>query len=126
VTPSAIEPIQEPNFRATGQFDDDARLNVRLWGNADQRGNTLLDAFLQAADQQAVAAGIKEVIVDFRELEFMNSSCLKALVTWLRRAREHAPEERYAIRFLHEPQTHWQMRSFSALAAFGRGVLTIE
>ena len=125
MTPSAIEPIQEPNFRATGQFDD-ARLNVHLWGNADQRGNTLLDSFLQAADQQAVAAGVKEIVVDFRELEFMNSSCLKALVTWLRRAREHAPEERYAIRFLHEPQAHWQMRSFSALAAFGRGVLTIE
>jgi hypothetical protein len=125
VTPSAIDPIQEPNFRATGVFDD-ARLNVRLWGNADQRGNTLLDSFLQAADQQAVAAGVKEIVVDFRELEFMNSSCLKALVTWLRRAREHAPEQRYAIRFVHEPQAHWQIRSFSALAAFGRGVLTIE
>ena len=125
MTPSAIEPIQEPNFRATGQFAD-ARLDVHLWGNADQRGNTLLDSFLQAADQQAVAAGVKEIVVDFRELEFMNSSCLKALVTWLRRAREHAPEERYAIRFVHEPQAHWQIRSFSALAAFGRGVLTIE
>ena len=125
MTPSAIEPIQEPNFRVTGQFDD-ARLNVRLWGNADQRGNTILDGFLQAADRQAVAAGVKEIVVDFRELEFMNSSCLKALVTWLRRAREHAPEQRYAIRFVHEPQAHWQMRSFSALAAFGRGVLTIE
>ena len=50
---------------------------------------------------------------------------LKALVTWLRRAREHAPEQRYAIRFVHEPQAHWQIR-ISALAAFGRGVLTIE
>jgi len=27
---------------------------------------------------------------------------------------------------VHDPQAHWQMRSFSALAAFGRGVLTIE
>ena len=110
MTPSAIEPIQGRNFRATGQFDD-ARLNVWLWGNADQRGNTLLDTFLQAADQQAVAAGVKEIVVDFRELEFMNSSCLKALVTWLRRAREHAPEERYAIRFVHEPQAHWKIRA---------------
>ena len=123
--PSPLEPIQEPDFRATGTFDD-TRLNVRLWGNADQRGNTILDGFLQAADRQAVAAGIKEVVVDFRELLFMNSSCLKALVTWLRCVREHPPEQRYAIRFLHEPEAHWQMRSFSALAAFGRGVLTIE
>ena len=125
MTPSALDPIQEQDFRATGSFDD-ARLNVHMWGNADQRGNTLLDGFLQAADRQAVAAGIKEVVVDFRELVFMNSSCLRALVTWLRRAQEHPPEQRYAIRFVHEPEAHWQMRSFSALAAFGRGVLTIE
>jgi len=125
VTPLPLEPIREPDFSATGQFDG-SRLSVRLWGNADQRGNTLLDAFLQAADRQSVAARIKEVVVDFRELVFMNSSCLKALVTWLRRVQEHPPEQRYAIRFLHEPEAHWQMRSFSALAAFGRGVLTIE
>ena len=125
MTPSALEPIQEPDFRATGQFDD-ARLNVWLWGNADQRGNTLLDAFLQAADRQAVAAGIKEIVVDFRELEFMNSSCLKALVTWLRRAQEH--RARAALRDPLRARAAGALadRSFSALAAFGRGVLTIE
>jgi hypothetical protein len=125
VTPSPLDPIQEPDFRATGIFDD-TRLDVWLWGNADHRGNTVLDGFLRAADGRAVAAGVKEVVVDFRELVFMNSSCLKALVTWLRRVQEHSPEQRYAIRFVHDPQAHWQMRSFSALAAFGRGVLTIE
>ena len=125
MTPSPLDPIQEQDFRATGDFDD-ARLNLRLWGNADQRSNTLLDGFLQDADRQTVAAAIKEVVVDFRELVFMNSSCLKALVTWLRRVQEHPPAQRYAIRFLHEPEAHWQIRSFSALAAFGRGVLTIE
>jgi hypothetical protein len=57
---------------------------------------------------------------------FMNSACLKSLVTWLRRVQERPLASRYSIRFLHEPEAHWQMRSFSALVAFGRGVLTVE
>ena len=56
----------------------------------------------------------------------MNSACLKSLVTWLRRVQERPLASRYSIRFLHEPEAHWQMRSFSALVAFGRGVLTVE
>lgn len=51
---------------------------------------------------------------------------LKALVTWLRRVRERPLQQRYTIRFLHQPELHCQMGSFSALAAFGRGLLTIE
>ena len=125
MTPAALEPIKESDFSATGEFEG-TRLTVRLWGNADQRGNTLFDGFLRVADRQSLAAGVTEVVVDFRELVFMNSSCLKALVTWLRRVQERPPEERYAIRFLQEREAHWQARSFSALAAFGRGLLTIE
>jgi len=44
----------------------------------------------------------------------MNSSCLKALVTWLRRVREHLLEQRYTIRFLHQPELHWQMQLLRA------------
>jgi hypothetical protein len=125
MTAAALEPIEESEFTAKGEFNDN-RLTVHLWGNADQRGRTRFDAFLEAVDRQSMATGVKEVVVDFRELAFMNSSCLKALVTWLRRVQERPSEQQYAIRFLQEPEAHWQIRSFSALAAFGRGVLTVE
>ena len=125
MTATALEPIDESEFRAQGQFEDN-RLSVYLWGNADHRGTTLIDAFLSAADRESVAAGVKEVVVDFRQLMFMNSACLKSLVTWLRRVQERPPERQYAIRFLQEPEAHWQVRSFSALTAIGRGVLTVE
>ena len=121
----ALETIEDEGFRATGELAE-TRLTLHLSGQADPRSNARLEGFLQAADGQAVAAGVKEVAVDFRRLEFMNSSCLKSLVSWLRRVQERPPEQRYAIRFLHEPESHWQIRSFSALAAFGRGILTIE
>jgi hypothetical protein len=125
MTVAALEPIDESEFRAKGQFEDN-RLSVYLWGNADQSGITPFGVFLEGVDREAVAAGVKEVVVDFRELMFMNSACLKWLVTWLRRVQERPPERQYAIRFLQEPEAHWQVRSFSALVAFGRGVLKVE
>src|SRR5262245_1932695 len=124
MTAAALQ-IDESEFRAKTQVEDN-RLTVYLWGNADQRGRSLFDTFLEAVDRESVAAGVKEVVVDFRELMFMNSACLKSLVTWLRRVQERPPERQYAIRFLQEPEAHWQIRSFSALVAFGRGVLTVE
>jgi hypothetical protein len=125
VTPQPLDPITEPDFTANGQFED-ARLAVRLWGNADMRVKARLDTFLDEADRQMVAGGVKEVVVDFRELVFMNSSCLKALVTWLGRVQDRPANQRYAIRFLKEPAAHWQKRSFNALVAFASEVLTIE
>jgi hypothetical protein len=120
-----VAPIEDADFRATSTLDG-ARLTLRLEGQADPRSNARIDVFLLEAHQQAVAAGLKEVVVDFRPLAFMNSSCLKSLVTWLRRVQESPPEARYAIRFLHDPESHWQIRSFSALVAFGKGFLTVE
>jgi hypothetical protein len=125
VTPQPLDPIAESDFNASGQFEE-ARLALRLWGNADMRVKARLDTFLDEADRQSVAAGVKEVVVDFRELVFMNSSCLKALVTWLGRVQDRPANQRYAIRFLKEPAAHWQKRSFNALSAFASEVLTIE
>jgi hypothetical protein len=125
VTPYPLNPIEEPDFTATGQFEG-TRLAMRLWGNADMRVKTRLDVFLDEADRQSVAANVTEVVVDFRELVFMNSSCLKALVTWLGRVQDRPVDQRYAVRFLKEPAAHWQKRSFNALSAFANEILTIS
>jgi hypothetical protein len=125
MTPFPLEPIEAPDFTATGRFEE-ARLALRLWGHADLGAKTSLDRFLDAADRQSVAAGVKEVVVDFRELVFMNSSCLKALVTWLNRVQDRPADQRYSIRFLKEPDALWQTRSFRALTAFAGAILTVE
>jgi hypothetical protein len=125
VTPLPLDPIEDKDFTATGKFED-RRLALRMWGYADLPAKAHLDVFLDAADQRSLAAGIREVVVDFRELVFMTSSCLKALVTWLGRVQERPAEQRYAVRFLREPTAHWQTRSFGALVAFASEVLTVE
>lgn len=124
MTPISLTPIEEGDFTASGQLEGE-RISLRLWGNADMRVKARIDTFLEEADSKAVAAGVKEVVVDFRELVFMNSSCLKALVTWLGKVQDRPVNERYAVRFVREPAAHWQKRSFNALVAFASEVLTI-
>jgi hypothetical protein len=124
-TPSPPEPIEEADFAATAHFDG-ARLVLQLRGQADQRTGVRLGTFFDAADTAAVAASSKEMVVDFRACAFMNSSGLKAVVTWLVRAKNHPPDRRYTIRFLHAPELHWQIRSFTALQACGGGLVAID
>ena len=66
-----------------------------------------------------------EVVADFRELVFMNSSCLKEFVRWIAQVEER-PEEHYRIRFLSAPDAQWQSRSLQALRAFAPNLVTIE
>jgi hypothetical protein len=124
VTPNSLTPIDEGDFKASGQLESE-RVALQLWGNADMRVKARLDTLLEEVDNKAVAAKVKEVVVDFRELVFMNSSCLKALVTWLGKVQDRPVAERYAVRFVKEPAAHWQKRSFNALVAFASEVLTI-
>jgi hypothetical protein len=64
--------------------------------------------------------------VDFRELEFMNSSCFKCFVTWLGIVQDLEPTRQYKIVFASNRELHWQRRSLNALRCFAMGVVTIE
>ena len=121
----AVTPIVDNEFMARSELDG-ARLRLHLWGNADMRAKEPLDRFLAAVDDRAVANATEEVVVDLRELVFMNSSCLKAVVTWLGRIQERATPQRYHVRFLKEPAAHWQVRSLHALVAFAPEIVRVE
>ena len=121
----AIDPIVDDEFAARGELQD-GRVSLQLWGNADLRVKDRLDAFLQQADRLAVEAPVQEVAVDFRQLDFMNSCCLKALVTWLNKVQERPSAEQYHVVFLKAPAAHWQDRSLHALVTFAPGMIRIE
>jgi hypothetical protein len=73
-----------------------------------------------------VEAAVQEVVVDFRRLDFMNSSCLKALVTWLGKVQERPIAEQYQVVFLKAPAAHWQARSLHALVTFAPSMIRVE
>ncbi len=112
----------------TGELDGNASRDGDLVllvfsGNADSRVDTQLEAFLQGVHAELVGETIRQVDVDIRELEFLNSSCFKGFITWIVQVRRMPPESRYKIRFISSAKYPWQKRSLHAISFFGGGDL---
>lgn len=120
-----FEGVDVGEFHAHARKQND-KITLLLKGTADLRVQESLDAFLKRADACARAENTGEVVVDVRSLEFMNSSCFKAFVSWIGRLQELAPEAQYRIRFLSDQRMLWQRRSLHALSCFAVNLISIE
>ena len=118
-------PIQAPELEATVTVEDGGLL-VSLAGTADLRVTDAVETLLAGVHQRATAGAVREVRVDLRSLEFMNSSCFKSFVTWISQVQDLPEPEQYRIRFLSSPAILWQRRSLNALSCFAAQLVTIE
>lgn len=99
---------------------------VTFRGTADTTIVKELDEFLADVHTSIQEQRLTEVVVDFRELEFMNSSCFKSFITWLVTMRREPVQNHYSIRFYSARAHHWQKRSLHAFGHFGGELVTIE
>ncbi|MBK8264392.1 MAG: hypothetical protein IPK80_24000 [Nannocystis sp.] len=99
---------------------------VSFLGTADAQVDAQLEGFLGQVHAMIEREPVAEVIADLRHLEFMNSSCFKAFVTWLVAVRRLPRASQYRIRFRASERHHWQKRSLHALSYFGGDLITIE
>ncbi len=105
---------------------DQSTLTARLIGSAENESKAFLDAYLKAIHDLATADAVREVVVDMRGLEFMNSSCIKAFVSWIGVVQDSPKEHQYRLRFLSDSKKDWQSRSLKALACFAADLITVE
>lgn len=104
----------------------DAVLTLSLHGTADVQAEPALNELLGRVHAESQQAGAREVVVDMRALEFMNSSCFKSFITWIVAVRRLPATDRYNIRFLSSAAMHWQKRSLHALGYFGGDLVRVE
>ena len=103
---------------------DGGKLTVSFVGTGDVAAIEVLGAYLKQVHAEAERLHLTEVTCDFRKLSFMNSSCFKAFVVWIDTVKNTAPS--YRIRFLTDPEMHWQRRSLEALRRLATGVVSVE
>lgn len=125
MTTALLPQITETDFTAVARVESDA-MSVRLSGTADLNVKTQLDDFLSAVHTRAAAQPLAEVSMDLRSLEFMNSSCLKALVSWISAVQDQPEGARYRITFISNPDLHWQRRSLNALSRIAGDIVSIH
>ena len=97
---------------------------VRFSGNGDADAVPFLDEFLKKLHEELLMKTAIDVRVDLGELYFMNSSCLKAFVSWIHKVNTNGRP--YAIRLLMNSRQQWQMRSLATLKRLAPAVVTIE
>ena len=122
---SRVEGISLRDFSAT-VTEGEAVLVTKLVGNADMAAKEGLDGLLPRLHDRALETSTREVVIDMRELEFMNSSCFKSFVTWISALSELEPEKQYKIKLQSKPELHWQRRSLHALRCFAVDLISIE
>ncbi len=110
-------------FACTPRFDD-GKLSVTFSGTGDVAAIEILASYLQRVHGEAERLSLSEVTCDFRKLSFMNSSCFKAFVVWIDTVKNAARV--YRIRFLTDPDMHWQRRSLEALRRLATSVVSVE
>ena len=121
---SELEKVPVGSFVAEA-IPDGLDIHVRLAGTADLTVKQQLDRVLRDVHVQMLETHGAQVSVDVSAVEFMNSACLKAFVTWV--SSVHAMEEgRYQITFLFRPDVWWQRRSLRPIVAIGDGVASIS
>jgi hypothetical protein len=101
-------------------------LRATISGNASINSRVALDRFLVSVHQDACQRALRRVVMDFRQLAFLNSSCLKSLVTWILAIKDLPPERRYQVTFLSSLELNWQQRSLFAISSLALELVTIE
>lgn len=97
---------------------------VRLAGTGEAEGAAVLGRFLGLLHDQALSQELREVTLELEELEFINSSCLKAMVAWIYKVdTEGRP---YTIRLVRDASMHWQKTSLATLQRLAPDVVVIE
>src|SRR5687767_9876504 len=96
MTPIDKAEVAVTDFSASLKHDPAGKeLWAILRGTADMRIWATLKTYLDRVHDEAVKSRVTRVSVDFRTLEFMNSSCFKNFVAWLTKVHAMPQEQRY-------------------------------
>jgi hypothetical protein len=120
-----IPNIDANDLRAAPTYTD-GQLSLAFTGSADSRSQGAIEAMLDKVHAEALRLRVPEVAVDFRDCDFVNSSCFKAFVVWLEQIQELEEPQQYRLRFFSDDTKAWQRRSLQALSCFAIELVHIE
>ena len=116
--------VHNDDFHGEGSHQDGV-MSVRVIGVADYAAVDALEQLLHDVHTECVRASVKQMSIDLRRLEFMNSSCFKCLVSWITALNELPAAQQYKVTLLSNPQMHWQKRSLHSLQCFAEDLITV-
>ena len=107
--------------------DDGPDILIKFKGDIDMEDpGVVLDPFFNKLHAGMISQNIKEVKADFKELNFLNSSGIKAVAKWIMKLTELNNRQKYSIRILYNRDITWQVTSLPTLNFLVPGVVKVE
>lgn len=98
--------------------EESSTLKIIFTGEIDTSNNSaILSTIIEKVHQIAVDNNISVVETDIRELTFLNSAGIKAIVNWIFKILEMPGDSRYTIIFLKNQDILWQKISIESLTS---------
>jgi hypothetical protein len=119
-------PMVDDQDFAARLISDESSLRVSMKGTADLTVQKRLETFLDTVHNFATEHATTVVFVDLSQLEFMNSSCLKGVVTWVLAVQAAPLERKYRITFIADPAARWQHRTLQTLVGVAPGIVSVQ
>lgn len=116
--------VSGEDFTGAAHHENQA-MTAWLKGNADYSALDALEMLLARTHSEATRLKVQEIVVDLKQLEFMNSSCFKCFLSWISDIQELEPERQYKVKFLSNPRLHWQKRSLHSLRCFAVELISV-
>jgi len=99
---------------------------LSLTGNISLRDPAELNAFFDQVHDELRSRGVRQVAVDVRELQFINSTGFKPLIYWVNRITELDAPAQYQVRVLSSSKRRWQGSFLTALTCFAPALVSVE
>jgi hypothetical protein len=100
---------------------------VTIVGEIDmQDPSIILDPLFDKIHKGAMASGLKLVNFDLRQLNFLNSSGIKAIAKWIMNLSSAPADKKYVIKILQNKSISWQTTSLPTLTFLVPGAVQLE
>jgi hypothetical protein len=119
--------IEEINTNRINITVSDTPEGVQLTFKGDidmQDPSTILDPLFEKVHKGANEKGFTQIQVDFKELNFLNSSGIKAVAKWIMKIADSG--KKYSIKLLHNREITWQATSLPTLTFLVPGAVKVE
>ncbi|MBN2535531.1 MAG: hypothetical protein JXB88_21815 [Spirochaetales bacterium] len=121
-----IEPVSEERI-TINVLDNPNGITVKFTGDIDMEDpSIILDPLFEKVHDGVLENNYKEVIADFRELNFLNSSGIKAVAKWIMKLSEVDDTQKYIIKIVHNKDITWQVTSLPTLTFLVPGAVQVE
>lgn len=101
----------------------DLQDRVSFSGSGETGGVDVLRDFIDRLHDATMKAGLTEISVDMVDLTFINSSCLKVLVSWVYKV--DTTGRPYRIELVRDTRMHWQKGSLDTLRRLAPAVVNV-